>query len=87
MSSNGNVATFHQTSTTSACHNDAVDSIRRNNLSIAMQTSPADKALQALAAMETGISLKRSALLVKYPDANPAVIEEMLNAWLQSDER
>ena len=62
-----------------------VDAIRRHDIEWVRRTAPGVKLAQALQMMRFGIDLKRSSIRSKHPQASEAEIQQMLQAWLESD--
>lgn len=64
------------------CYRPGVDALSRDDLEDARNTSPSEKARQALELMDLGIRLKQAALRSRHPDASDSEIEALLQAWL-----
>jgi Rv0078B-related antitoxin len=63
-----------------------VNALRRDDLERARSATPEERARDALAAMRTGIRLKRAALRVRNPSASEERLEELLGRWLERRE-
>lgn len=63
-----------------------MDPLRRDDVEAMRATPESEKARQAFELMRTGIRLRRAGLRERHPDATDAEIDEMLRAWLESDE-
>lgn len=59
-----------------------MDALRRDDILRARLTPPEEKLKQALDLMRIGISLQRSKLRLRHPDAEEAEIRAMLVSWL-----
>jgi hypothetical protein len=64
----------------------AMDALRRDDLERARRASEKTRAEQALAAMRTGIELRRTVLRERHPEATDAEIEQLLRHWLARDD-
>jgi hypothetical protein len=63
-----------------------MDPLRLDDIERARATPPSERARQTLAAMRTGIVLKRASLRVRFPSATPEEIDELLQRWLERDD-
>ena len=63
-----------------------MDPLRRDDIEAMRTTPPAEKARQAFELFQSGLRLKRAGLRARHPDATDAEIDEMVRAWLASDE-
>ena len=63
-----------------------MDPLRRHDLEVARATSPEDKAVQALEAMQLGIDLKRASLRARHLELSDEAIDELLFDWLAGDD-
>jgi hypothetical protein len=63
-----------------------MDALRRDDVERARRTPAAVRARQALAAMRTGIALRRQALRARHPGASEREIDALLRRWLARDE-
>lgn len=64
---------------------DGMDALQAHDRAEALRLKPAEKLMQALEVMRTGIRLKRSALHRQFPKADEAEIDRRLAEWLRSD--
>jgi len=64
-----------------------MDELERDDLEVARNTSPEERASQLLAVIRTGFRLKRSALRARYPSESEDEIERRFRDWLESDVR
>jgi hypothetical protein len=62
-----------------------VDALEVNDQELAQKLTAAEKLLQALEAMRTGIRLKRSTLRRQFPNADETEIDRQLAEWLTQD--
>ena len=63
-----------------------MDPLRRDDIEAMRTTPPEEKARQAFALFRSGLRLKRAGLRVRHPEATSAEIDEMVRAWLASDD-
>jgi len=62
-----------------------MDPLRSDDLEMARQASPEEKARQAFDAARTGIRLKRAGLRLRYPNASEVELSAHLQRWLDGD--
>lgn len=62
-----------------------MDALEAHDREQAVRLDPAEKLMQALEVMRTGIRLKRSTLHRQFPEADEGEIDRRLTEWLRSD--
>jgi hypothetical protein len=62
-----------------------MDALEAHDREHALRLNPAEKLLQALEVMRTGIRLKRSTLRRQLPEADEADVDRRLAEWLRSE--
>jgi hypothetical protein len=64
------------------CYPTYMDQLRADDIARARQTPPAEKLLQALDLMATGIEIQRANFRRRHPEESDAEIEARLQRWL-----
>jgi hypothetical protein len=78
----GSRACNHRDVLEAACYLDRVDPLKADDIAQARLMPAAEKLLQALDLMATGIALQRVNLRRRYPEESDAEIEARLQRWL-----